>query len=149
MHRHTRCWRKINRDCSAMHPCLIAGSTANIGVHTPLLFCGRDIRRMFGQCPLMHQRSCGDYKAERKFISASRKISMQALKFFAMFLGTRDGWRCKGNTLDHRWTLPNIHTMSSDVRRCLTFYIATASRAVMWLGHYAKAPDCCGKLRAP
>ena len=48
MHRHTRCWLKINRDCSAIHPCLIAGSTANIGVHTPLLFCGRDIRRMFG-----------------------------------------------------------------------------------------------------
>ena len=48
MHRQTHCWRKINRDCSAMHPCLIAGSTANIGVHTPLLFCGRDIRRMFG-----------------------------------------------------------------------------------------------------
>ena len=46
---------------------------------------------------------------------------MQTLKFLAMFLGTRDGWRCKGNTPDHRWTLPNIRTMSSDVRRCLTF----------------------------
>ena len=49
------------------------------------------------------------------------KFQCKHWNILAMFLGTRDGWRCKGNTPNHRWTLPNIRTMSSDVRRCLTF----------------------------
>ena len=48
MHWHTRCWRKVNYDCSAMHPCSNTGWTTNVGVNTPLLFCGRYTRRLFG-----------------------------------------------------------------------------------------------------
>ena len=109
MHRHTHCCGKINCFCSAMHPCLIAGSTANNGVHTLLLFCGRFIRQMFRLYRAMSTDASAimdwrDYKTKRKFISASRKFSMQILKILALFLGTHDGWRCKRNrpTPDHR-----------------------------------------------
>ena len=77
--------------------------------------------------------------------------NFNANKFLAMFLGTRDGWRCKGNTPDHRWTLPNIRTMSSDVRLCLTFlHRHSIAKYVGYCPSHITARDawrCCGDVK--